>query len=129
MFPENTDDDVLFILKHLGIEDSDHYTQYTFVQNPSVAKKTAAKHPIPTPFTPFDAIKKFIDLRGALVKKTLKNLAPFCKDKSDSERLMQIAEGKSLFQSEITSKQLGLLDIFKMFKSCKPTMAGLIQCS
>ena len=126
MFPENTDSDVQFVLKHIGVEDSQHYTQFRFSQNPALAKKVPAKHPIVSPFTPFDAVKKFVDLRGALVKKTIKSFSAFYKKQDEADRMVQIAGDKTLFQTEISGKYLGLLDIFKLFPSCKPSLSALI---
>ena len=43
--------------------------------NPESTKKTAVKHPFPTPCTVEEALKKYVDLRGPLRKKLLADIA------------------------------------------------------
>lgn len=126
MFPQNSDSDVQFVLKHLRIADSDFHTKYRLVPNSLNKKSASAKHPIPSPFTPFEAVKKFIDLKGAVSKKTLKSLASFCSKQAEIDKMNQISADKALLQSEITAKHLGLIDIFRLFPSCMPDLGALI---
>jgi methionine synthase reductase len=43
--------------------------------------------------------------------------------------MLAIANSKELLASEITSKHLGLIDVFTLFPSCKPSMSALLQAA
>jgi sulfite reductase alpha subunit-like flavoprotein len=49
-----------------------------FVSNPLSSNKGAAKHPFPSPISIGDALQNFVDLRGPIRKKMLKDLSNFC---------------------------------------------------
>lgn len=70
MFPENTDDDVEKMLTHIGVK-KDQWNQKFVLTG-------GKKHPFKTPCTVFEAMKKFVDLRGAVSKKMLKELSTHC---------------------------------------------------
>lgn len=74
-FPENTDEDVKLCAKLLKIDSLD--SKFVFKTNPDFVTKrsTAAKHPFPTPCTIYEALLKYVDLRGALRKKLLSDLS------------------------------------------------------
>ena len=84
------------------------------------------KYPFPTPCTAYQAVKQFIDLRGALTKKTVKNFAPYCTDPSEKEKMLELFASKDLFKTQITDKYIGLLGLFEMFKSLKPPLSALL---
>jgi NADPH-ferrihemoprotein reductase len=108
IFPENSEDDVKLVAQLLK---ADLNQRFVFKTNPNVAKRsTAAKHPFPTPCTVREALTKFVDLRGALRKKLLTDLASHCADESEKQKLQEIASNKDLF-AEIESNQYGLIDI------------------
>jgi len=73
VFPTNSESEVMEASRILGY----HLDQkFMFVSNPLSAKK-GAKHPFPTPISVRDALEKFVDLRGPLRKKTLKDLSAY----------------------------------------------------
>lgn len=51
--------------------------KFVFVHNENSTKKNV-KHPFPTPITVREAIELFVDLKGPLRKKTLKDLSEYC---------------------------------------------------
>ena len=78
MFPENTEEDVKAILGHIGVDKADYHKEIHLVINDTNTKKSAAKHPFATPCTLFNAVKQFVDLRGSVAKKTIKNFSSYC---------------------------------------------------
>lgn len=77
IFPKNSDSDVNMCAKRLGF---DLNQRFAFVNNPHAKKKDNVKHPFPTPITIKEAIGSFVDLKGPIRKKLLKDLSGFCKD-------------------------------------------------
>jgi NADPH-ferrihemoprotein reductase len=80
IFPKNSNKDVEECAKRLGY---DLNQRFAFVTNPLAKKKDNAKHPFPSPITIREAIEHFVDLRGAIRKKTLKDLSAFCSDEDE----------------------------------------------
>lgn len=76
MFPENTTEDVEKMLVHIGVK-KDQWDQKFVLSG-------GKKHPFKTPTTVFVAMKSFVDLRGAVSKKMLKELSTHCS--SDEEK-------------------------------------------
>ena len=70
------------VLKHLKIVDAEK--QFVFEEN--LPEKKATKYPFVTPCSIFQAIKLFVDLRGSVSKKTLKNFAVYCQDPKEKEK-------------------------------------------
>ena len=115
MFPENTAEDVETVLKHVKIVDAEK--QFVFEEN--LPEKKGTKYPFVTPCSIFQAIKLFVDLRGSVSKKTLKNFAVYCQDPKEKERMLEVANSKDLLLSEITNKSLGLIHVLTtVYSSC-----------
>ena len=55
-------------------------------KNPKSNKKGNLKHPFPSPCTVRHALLNFVDLRGYISKKTIKDLAQFATDESEKQR-------------------------------------------
>ena len=113
------------MLDHIGVKGDQ-----TFRLIPS---NDSVKLPFPQEhqqFTVFEAVKKFVDLRGTIAKKTLKSFAPFCENKDQADKMLALAASKDKLQSEITSKWYGLLDIFLNsdlgLTTCKPSLDALL---
>jgi len=64
------------------------------VTNPIAKKKENVKHPFPTPISVKDALEQFVDLRGTLKKKTLRDLSDYCKDEDEKKKLLSLSESK-----------------------------------
>ncbi|MFS8160150.1 MAG: hypothetical protein ACMG6E_08055 [Candidatus Roizmanbacteria bacterium] len=82
IFPKNNRMAVEECAKRLGY---DLDQRFAFVTNPLAKKKDNVKHPFPSPITIREALEHFVDLRGAIRKKTLKDLSAFCTD--DDEKM------------------------------------------
>lgn len=129
MFPENSDEDVRAILAHIGVSEEQSRKQIIFETNER-KKKGTAKHPFVTPCSAFDAIKKFVDLRGAISKKTIKAFAAYSQNEEEQKMMMEIAAKKELLENKVSSKHHGLLALLtSLFPSCKPSLAALLQLS
>ena len=77
LFPKNSDQDVL---ECASILELNLLSTFIFVNNPLAKKKDNVKHPFLTPTTVKEALENFVDLRGPLRKKTLKDLSEYCDD-------------------------------------------------
>lgn len=77
LFPENSKEDVQTVASLLGF---DLKAKIAFKPNPNLVSKrsTSAKHPFPTPCTVEEALARYVDLRSALRKKLLTDLAAYC---------------------------------------------------
>jgi len=60
--------------------------RFAFVNNPNARKKDNVKHPFHTPISVKEAIEHFVDLRGTLRKKTLKDLSEYCSDVTEKNK-------------------------------------------
>ena len=80
VFPQNSAEDVKLCADLLGYKLDQ---AFVFKANPNAQSKRAAKHPFPTPTTVEEALKRYVDLRGALRKKLLTDLAGFATDPQD----------------------------------------------
>lgn len=101
IFPRNSKEDVTQCAKMLGWSLDQ---KFVFQANPNSAKKGTLKHPFMTPSTIREALQYFVDLRGALRKKTLKDISVHCHDKAEQDRLKAIADSKEQFAQEIEKK-------------------------
>eukprot|EP00347_Sterkiella_histriomuscorum_P023964 403332775 len=127
IFPKNLEEDVRLCAKILGVElDS----MFVFKSNPNNTKKTAIKHPFPTPISINQALTEFVDLRGPLRKKMLKDLSVHCEDDREKEKLVFLSDAKSkTFVDEIEAPQIGLLDVMQKFTSLKLPLEAFFQIS
>ena len=80
IFPKNSEEDIQECISILGYE-SDQ--KFAFINNPLSNKKGTIKHPFATPMTVRDAIEYFVDLRGPLMKRTVKDLSDYCNDPNE----------------------------------------------
>jgi NADPH-ferrihemoprotein reductase len=80
LFPKNEDHDVELCAKYLGVSLN---LQFVFKPNPHNTKKSSVKYPFPTPCSIKTALTDFVDLRGPLRKKMLKDLAVHCEDEEE----------------------------------------------
>jgi len=127
IYPENNPSVVQRTASHLGL---DLKTVFSVEQNPDVPSKGKFKHPIPSPISVETYLTRFCDLQGTLRKKQLKDLAPFCSNEDNKNKLLFLAsnEGKAEFEIQIASRMKGLLDIIEEF-DVKITLDQLIQFS
>lgn len=122
IFPQNTDEDVQTILDHIGVSKTDSLKTFWFESSGK-----AAKFPFETPCSAFEAIKKFVDLKGSVAKKTMKNFAAYCLLESEKAKMEQIADSKELLTCQVNNPRLGLIDVLtSLCPSCKPSLSALL---
>lgn len=83
IFPENSIEEVEACAKRLGYNLNQ---RFVFKANPNSAKKGNAKHPFPTPTTVREALLKFVDLKGPIRKKLLKDISVHCTDEDEKQK-------------------------------------------
>jgi len=127
IYPENSTDVVNKAANKFNLNLNDIFE---VTQNPDVPSKGKFKHPFPSPIKVRTYLTKFCDLQGALRKKQLKDLAPFCSNEDNKNKLLFLAsnEGKAEYDIQIQSKMKGLLDIIEEF-DIQLSLSNLIQIS
>lgn len=105
------------VLSHLGISKEESLKDFVFELNPNCAQAvkkgvSGTKHPFKTPCSIYEALTKFVDLKGAISKKTLKVFSEFCSSSEEKEQMLKIHSSKDLFEKEISSQFTGLLGLF-----------------
>jgi len=88
------------------------------------------KHPIPSPISVETYLTKFCDLTSSLRKKQLKDLAQFCANEDNKNKLLFLAssEGKAEYDIQIQSRMRGLIDLIEDY-GVKLSLENLIQVS
>jgi NADPH-ferrihemoprotein reductase len=126
IYPENGSDMVNKAAKLLGLNLSD---VFAIEKNPE-NEQGNFKHPIPSPISIETYLTKFCDLQGSMRKKQLKDLAQFCKNEDNKNKLLFLAssEGKAEYDAQIQSGMRGLIDIIEDF-DVKLSLENLIQIS
>ncbi len=82
IFPKNTPSDVSLCASILDLSLG---SQFAFVKNENSKKADSAKHPFPTPITVREALEYFVDLRGPIRKKLLKDLSEHAGDQEEKK--------------------------------------------
>lgn len=102
---------------------------FTFTQNFEYRGRPP-KYPFPTggEITYRDALTKFIDLTGAMTKRTLTSLIPLCESQEDKATLQEATKnGSKTYDEVFIKKQLGLIDMKKLLPSLQLTPDVLFQ--
>ncbi|CDW71895.1 nadph--cytochrome p450 reductase [Stylonychia lemnae] len=86
LFPQNDISDVVLCAERLKIDINKKFILKT---NPNSSKKGSIKHPFPTPATVQQALQDYIDLKGKVGKKTLKDLSNHATDTSEKENSLK----------------------------------------
>jgi len=84
----------------LGIDIQDSLKPFVWEQ--TTDKK--AKLPFQTPITVYDALKKFVDLHGAVSKKILKSLSDCTSDYVEKQDMLKMVNSKEYLQIMVTDK-------------------------
>jgi sulfite reductase alpha subunit-like flavoprotein len=71
--------------------------RFALINNPNTVKKGTVKHPFNTPCTVREALEYFVDLRGPIMKKTLKDLSEYCVEPEEKAKLAMLGESKEEF--------------------------------
>jgi methionine synthase reductase len=76
----------------------------------------------------YDLLKYYIELRSVPKKACLRHLAQFCNIELHKRRLLELSsrEGADDYNKFIRSDSVSVLDILKVFDSCKPSLEVLL---
>ncbi|XP_030021569.2 methionine synthase reductase [Manduca sexta] len=124
--PQNNEEEVNAVLRHLDLE-SLADTSYTLRVDSSIKGCKIPPH-IPVKSTLKYLLTHCVDLRSILKKLFLLALSRFTKDEDERKVLEYFCskEGSTAYQAHILNGNLCVLDIFNIFKSCKPPIEVLI---
>ncbi|XP_026318821.1 methionine synthase reductase isoform X2 [Hyposmocoma kahamanoa] len=122
IIPHNPTSDVDFIISHLCLQ-----AHLTYVLS---VKSLKGKIPayIPVRSTLWHVLTHCVDLRGVLKKVFILALSRHTKEESERRVLEYFCskEGSYTYTTHILNKRICILDIFSIFKSCKPPIEVLL---
>ena len=118
--PGNADEEVNEILNALSL--TDNADKICHMTLPSIINH------IPKEITLRNLIKYFLELRTVPKKSFLRHLADYTSDVGEKRRLLELSskEGAEDYASFIRSGSINIMDILRVFPSCKPTLEALI---
>ncbi|XP_054160971.1 methionine synthase reductase-like [Oppia nitens] len=75
-----------------------------------------------------DLLKYYLELRSVPKKSFLRHLADFCSDLAHKRRLLELSsrEGSDDYNKYIRNNFVNILDILRLFDSCRPPLAVLL---
>ncbi|XP_023954571.2 methionine synthase reductase [Bicyclus anynana] len=127
IIPQNLQSEVDSVLKHLHIE-HEAGRKYTILTDTS-QKGTRIPPHVPIESTLRHVLTYCVDLRGILKKLFLLALSRYTKEANEKRILEYFSskEGSVAYTTQILEKHICLLDIFKIFQSCKPPVELLLE--
>ncbi|XP_075975660.1 methionine synthase reductase-like [Anticarsia gemmatalis] len=126
VIPHNDESDVNFIISHLDLTlKADHC--YTLSVDASVKGSKIPAH-VPVKSTLRYILTNCLDLRSVLKKLFLLALSKHTKEEKERKILEYLCskEGSLAYTAHILDKGLCVLDIFTIFKSCKPPIEVIL---
>ncbi|XP_044585707.1 NADPH--cytochrome P450 reductase isoform X1 [Cotesia glomerata] len=94
-------------------------------------EESTKKHPFPCPCSYRTALTHYIDITSNPRTHVLKELAEYCSDPKDKERLKLMAsttaEGKALFHQWVTNENRNIVHILEDIPSLKPALDHLCE--
>lgn len=116
----NFDEEVDQVLRHMDLWDKRHY--YCQILTPEVFPH------LPQIGKVYDLMKYYLELRSVPKKSFLRHLSDFCDNPSDKRRLLELSsrEGTDDYNKYIRNHYVNVLDIFQIFKSCRPPLDVLL---
>lgn len=119
----NYDDETNFLIDFLDL--NDHKNDLIEIEHNFKTRSFPKKSSL------FQLIKFCIELRTIPKKVDLFHLSEFCTDIKEKEILCYLSskQGFKLYDEFILKKHFGFLDLFKCFKTCKPNLSTILQCS
>lgn len=94
-------------------------------------EESSKKHPFPSPCTYRTALTHYLDITGNPRTHVLKELAEYCTDPVDKEKLKLMSstspEGKALYQKWINDDNRNIVHILEDIPSCKPALDHLCE--
>jgi len=75
-----------------------------------------------------EALTRFIDLRGAVTKRLLKELIPCCRALEDREKIEEITKlGSKKYDEVLIKNNVGLIDLLEVFPSVTLKLEFIMQ--
>ncbi|XP_068633973.1 methionine synthase reductase [Battus philenor] len=127
IIPQNIDTEVANIIDHLELAEVADCT-YCLTIN---SDQKGAKIPlhVPVKSTLRYVLTHCVDIRGIVKKLFLLALANYTEDDHEKQVLEYLCskEGSAVYNNYILNQKLCILDIFQIFKSCKPPVEVILQ--
>ncbi|XP_046978249.1 methionine synthase reductase-like [Vanessa cardui] len=125
--PQNNKSEVDDIINHLELISVVDLNYTLRVASEQKGAKIPAY--IPVTSTLRHVLTHCVDLRGIIKKLFLLALAQHTKDKCEKRLLEYLCskEGSSEYTTHILNKRISVLDLFKLFKSCKPPIEVILE--
>ncbi|XP_011306347.1 NADPH--cytochrome P450 reductase isoform X1 [Fopius arisanus] len=125
VYPVNSSDLVAKIGEKCGV-DLD-----TVITLTNTDEESTKKHPFPCPCSYRTALTHYLDITGNPRTHVLKELAEYCSEPEDKERLKLMAsttaEGKALYSDWIVNDNRNIVHILEDIKSLKPALDHLCE--
>ncbi|KAJ8681590.1 hypothetical protein QAD02_017382 [Eretmocerus hayati] len=103
----------------------------TVITLTNLDEESTKKHPFPCPCSYRTALSHYLDITSNPRTHVLKELAEYCSDPADKERLKLMAstsaEGKALFQQWVIQENRNIVHILEDTPSCKPALDHLCE--
>lgn len=126
IIPQNDESDIDFIVSHLNLT-SNADKPYSITVDTSTKGNKLPIH-IPVKSTIRHVLKYCVELRSLLKKAFLLSLSRYTKDDKERKILEYLCskEGAAAYSTHVLNKSLCILDIFSIFKTCKPPIEVLL---
>ncbi|XP_049872512.1 methionine synthase reductase [Pectinophora gossypiella] len=126
VIPQNSTADVEQILDHLNLK-SQADDQYTLIVDKTLKGAKIPVH-VPVKSTLRHVFQYCLDLRSVIKKLFLLALSRHTKDDNERKVLEYVCskEGATVYTTHILNKNLCVLDLFSIFKTCKPPAEVLL---
>ncbi|XP_013141568.1 PREDICTED: methionine synthase reductase [Papilio polytes] len=124
VIPRNLDTEVSLIINHLELSDVD--CSYNITVNSQKGKIPAH---IPVKSTLRYVLTYCVDLRSVMKKLFLLALSGYTKNETEKKVLEYICskEGSTAYTNCILNKNICILDLFEIFKTCKPPVEVILE--
>ncbi|CAH0682988.1 unnamed protein product [Spodoptera exigua] len=124
--PQNDDSDICFIVNHLNLA-STVDLPYSIIIESNIKGSKLPIH-IPVKSTLRHVLTYCVELRSLLKKAFLLALSRYTKDDEERKILEYLCskEGSAAYTNHVLNKRLCILDIFSIFKTCKPPIEVLL---
>lgn len=128
ILPENPEEDVLFMLERLSLNESGCLYNIEIIEGQTKKKSILPPH-IPSVASARFLFQKCLDLRAVVKKVLLRSFIDYTSEDLEKRRLMELCskEGSTEYNTQILSNKSSIIDILKAFPSCVPPLSLLIE--
>jgi NADPH-ferrihemoprotein reductase len=116
-WPENDPKEVIALAQALKLTSEEMEQIFEFKPHPDNPLSASAKLPFPMPCSIRTALTHYLDLQSVVKQYQMEILAKFASNKTERDRLLQLADDRSLFLSLIEKPQKNLRHILQEFTS------------